>query len=245
MPNISRLKDWFKNFAKSSDKNICLSILWITIIVMVYFYFGIHQFFSSTFVDVQKMDYFKYIYHNFSSLVLFFVFGIFFVKVILRGKLSDFGLSFGDYKWGLKFCLIATIVVPIMAFTASFDESMRYTYPLYKAMGKEPFEYIVLYYISYVGYYIGWEFLFRGIGLFSMDKKMGALASILITTMVSALIHSSIASFGKPMMESFSAILGGFIFGYVAYRSKSIWYSFYAHFLLGFLTDVFIMINPK
>ena len=95
--------------------------------------------------------------------------------------------------------------------------------------------------LAYILYYIGWEFLFRGLGLFSLTKGgINPLSAILITTLISALIHTSIAGFGKPMIETLSAIFAGGIFGYITYKTKSIYYSLYMHALVGIFTDVFI-----
>ena len=116
------------------------------------------------------------------------------------------------------------------------------TYPLTKVFLTAPFGFALIYYLSLIGYYIGWEFLFRGLGQFSLERKTGALTAILIVTMLSTLIHTSIAGFGKPLLETLSAILGGLVFGFVAYKTRSIWYSFFLHLLMGFMLDMAIII---
>ena len=78
--------------------------------------------------------------------------------------------------------------------------------------------------------------------LFGTKEKMGVLTSILITTLISALIHTSIGAFGKPMLETLSAIPAGFIFGYIALKTDSIYYSFFVHALIGVLTDVMLFV---
>jgi len=84
--------------------------------------------------------------------------------------------------------------------------------------------------------------LFRCIALHGTKDKSSVLGSILITTMISALIHTSIGGFGKPMIETLSAIPAGLIFGYISYKTDSIYYSLYIHALIGFLTDLFIFL---
>ena len=68
---------------------------------------------------------------------------------------------------------------------------------------------------------------------------MGVVAAILFTTMISALIHTSIASMGKPMIETLSAIPAGIIFGYIAYKTRSMIPPLIIHTLIGFSTDFF------
>jgi len=236
-----KFKEEIKNLWEKSDKNAVKGILFITIILAIYFYFGIQDFFAKTFPDTNNLDYWKYIYHNFMPLPLFFGLGILFVKYVLKGNLKDFGLGLGDYKLGIKLCLIATPVLILAGLTAVFDKGMNTMYPLARYVMNAPFKFALLYYISYLAYYVGWEFLFRGIGIFSIERS-GVFLSIAVSTMISALIHSSIAGFGKPSAETFSAIIAGIAFGYVAYKTRSIWYSFYMHVIVGFLTDFLITI---
>ena len=190
---------------------------------------------------MNYLDYWKYIYHNFTPIILFFALGIVFVKFVLKADLKDFGLGPGDIKTGLKICLVLTPIMVLAGLTAVFDKGMNTTYPLPRYVIYAPAKYALLYYVSYIAYYIGWEFLFRGIGIFSF-KKDNALMAIAVSTMISALIHSSIAGFGKPLAETFSAIPAGIAFGYVAYKTRSVWYGFYLHSLVGFSTDFLIAV---
>ena len=84
--------------------------------------------------------------------------------------------------------------------------------------------------------------MFRGIALHGTKDKSSILGAILLTTLISSLIHTSIAGFGKPLIETLSAIPAGLIFGYISYKTESIYYSLYLHALIGFLTDIFIFI---
>jgi membrane protease YdiL (CAAX protease family) len=220
-----------------ADKNAVKGILFITLIVTVYCYFGTQAFFVKAFGD--NGGYWKYIYHNFMPLPLFFAGGLLFVKFGLKGRLRDYGLSAGEAKLGLKLCLVGVPICVLAGLTAAFDKDMAATYPLARGLFDMPFQYILLYYLSYIAYYVGWEFLFRGVGIFSTQKS-GVFLSVAITTMVSALIHTSIASFGKPFAETFSAIPAGIVFGYVAYKTKSMYYTLLLHILVGFCTDFLI-----
>ncbi|MGI6702329.1 MAG: CPBP family intramembrane glutamic endopeptidase [Christensenellales bacterium] len=224
---------------KESDKNAVKGILFMTVILAVYFYFGIQDFFTKSFPDTSNLDYWKYIYHNFTPVILFFGLGILFVKFIIKADLKDYGLGLGDTSTGLKICLILTPLMIFAGLTAVWDEGMNTTYPLSRYVINAPAKFILLYYVSYIAYYVGWEFLFRGIGIFSFNKG-NALMAIAVSTMISALVHSSIAGFGKPLAETFSAIPAGILFGYVAYKTRSIWYGFYLHALVGFSTDFLI-----
>ncbi|MBF0472368.1 MAG: CPBP family intramembrane metalloprotease, partial [Nitrospirae bacterium] len=60
--------------------------------------------------------------------------------------------------------------------------------------------------------------------------------AILIETISSCLIH-----IGKPPGETIGSIIVGVIFGLIALRTKSIWYVFILHAVIGVLTDIFII----
>ncbi len=229
---------------QSSDKNAFKSIIFVTVAVTLYFYFGIADFFQQLFPDTPRLDYWKFIYHNFTPIIFFFLSSVLFIKFGLKGKLKDYGLGLGDYKLGIKMCLVVTPIFIIAGLSTVVDSGMNQMYPLARYVIDSPFQFVMLYYISYLVYYVGWETIFRGVTIFGTEKS-GPLVAIAVSTLVSALIHSSIAGFGKPFTETFSAIIAGVVFGYVAYKTRSIWYSFYMHVLVGFSTDFFISIFTR
>jgi len=226
---------------KDNNKNFALSLIFSCIILFVYCYFGSFSFFEQTF-NIQDIDYWKIIYHNCMSFALFFILGIIFVKLVLKEKLSNFGLGFGKAKLGFIICAIAIPICAICGVLSAFDSTMASTYPLIDFATYGKWWQIGLYFVSYLLYYIGWEFLFRGILYFSGEKKCGVVCSILITTLISALIHTSIGGFGKPMIETLSAIPAGLIFGFITYKTRSINYSLIIHLMVGVFTDIFVFL---
>lgn len=236
MEENNNFKDIFKNY----NKHINNTIIFLTIVLFVYCYFGSFSFFEQNFSHIQNFDYWKIIYHNASAFVLFFVIGLLWTKFVTRQPLKEVGMGVGNWKLGLILCAIATVIVPLLGLSTVLDAGMKGAYPMidFDVYGGG---YLALYFVSYVLYYIGWEFLFRGMGLFNLEKGgISPLGAILIITMISSLIHTSIAGFGKPLIETLSAIPAGLIFGYITYKTRSIYYSLYMHILIGISTDVFI-----
>ena len=133
-------------------------------------------------------------------------------------------------------------ICQIIALSTTIDNDMSSTYPLIDFHTYSTWWQILVYFVSYVMYYIGWEYLFRGLLLKGTIDTVGPLGAILITTLISALIHTSIGGFGKPMIETLSAIPAGFIFGYISFKTESIYYTLYIHALIGILTDLFIFL---
>jgi membrane protease YdiL (CAAX protease family) len=84
-------------------------------------------------------------------------------------------------------------------------------------------------------YMFAWEFIFRGYMLFGLEKSIGKNA-IFVQAIPFVLLH-----FGKPFLETLACIPGGFIFGYVAYRTRSFLPCFIIHF--GIYVMMFFFTN--
>ena len=237
-----KIKNFFNNLKENSNMKMVYALLFATVILFVYFYFGSYSAFEKFFPNLQNLDFWKVIYHNCMAFVLFFGLGFVFSKFVLKNNVEQMGLKKGNYKLGLILCGIASIIVPLLALSTVLSPEMCETYPMINFATFGNWYYILSYFVSYFLYYVGWEFLFRSVILFSCEEKCGVLGAIVISTLVSALIHSSIAGFGKPMVETLSAIPAGLIFGYITSKTKSIYYSLYIHMLVGFLTDMFIVL---
>jgi membrane protease YdiL (CAAX protease family) len=239
-----KIKTEWQKLTADADKRAVVAILYITVAVGLYFYFGIQDFFEKTFgayfSSPAELLYYKYIYHNFMAFVFFFLLSLPVSKLLLKQKAADVGLKFQEKKSSLILMLISLAIVPLISLSAVADAEMSALYPLGGSMIFLNAGFFILYYVSYIAYYFGWEYLFRGFGFFSISEKYGPMLAIAVTTMISALIHSSIGGFGKPFSETFSAIFGGLIFGFIAYKTKSIYPSLLMHFVLGFCLDMFV-----
>jgi CAAX protease family protein len=84
-------------------------------------------------------------------------------------------------------------------------------------------------------YMFAWEFLFRGYMLFGLEKSIGKSA-IFVQAIPFVLLH-----FGKPFLETLACIPGGFVLGYVSYRTRSFLPCFIIHF--GIYVMMFFFTN--
>ncbi len=167
---------------------------------------------------------------------LFFVLPALYVKLVMKRPLTDFGLGLGDIKTGLKILAFLVPVAVLVTYLGSFKPDVRSEYPLAHSLLTDQ-SHLIYYELAYiVFYYIAWEFYFRGVLLFGLKDRFGVINAILIQTISSCLVH-----IGKPESEIIGSILAGIIFGIIAYRTRSIWYVFILHILLGVLTDLFII----
>jgi len=240
---VKTIKNELSIVFRGADKNTVIAVVYITFALACYYYFGIQDFFvkmfGSHFSNADTLLYYKYIYHNFMAFVFFFVLSIPVVKLVTKQKFADIGLNFKEKKLNIKIILLALVIAPIVSLSAVGDPQMKALYPLSGELVFASAKYFLLYYLSLLAYYFGWEYMFRGFGFFNMSSRYGPALAIAFSTMISALVHSSIAGFGKPMTETFSAVFGGFILGFIAYKSKSIFPSMAVHFLLGFSLDMY------
>jgi membrane protease YdiL (CAAX protease family) len=241
---VEKIKNQFKALFAGADHKAVIAILWMTLVITLYFYFGIQDFFVKSFGHLfskpAELVYYKYIYHNFAAFFFFFVLTAPFSVFALKNNAEEIGLKLPKKKLAIKIMLAALVITPIAGLSAAFDADMAAMYPLGGEMIFSSVGFFALYYISYIAYYFGWEYLFRGFAFSNINRKYGAALAIAITTMVSALIHSSIAGFGKPFAETFSAIFGGLLFGFITLKTKSIYPALLIHFWLGFSMDMLI-----
>jgi len=149
-------------------------------------------------------------------------------------------LGFRSGRMGLGL-LLSGIGVPLtlfLSFHASRDERIRTTYPFSKRACSKPGLFVIFETTYLLFYYIPWEFLFRGLLFFPLIPHVGLWTALSIQTIISTLYH-----IGHPDTEITGALLGGFVYGIVAYTTGSIIYPIFLHALLGISTDTFIYLR--
>lgn len=222
-------------------KDIKTTILLLSapVLLTLYRYHGYPEFFSEYFPMFKQdslLHYYDRIWQFSVFFLLVFVIPFLIIKLIFKENWKDYGLSMGLYKKGLPLLLLIPVVItPIIYFAAKMPD-VRSEYPLSKLLFEHK-ELILGYEIMYILlYYVAWEFFFRGFLLFGLEKKFGIWNAILIQTISSCLIH-----IGKPEGEIIGSIVVGILFGWLAWRTQSIWYVFALHVAIGVLTDLFII----
>jgi membrane protease YdiL (CAAX protease family) len=138
------------------------------------------------------------------------------VLLAFRGRLTDYGFGIGDWRWGLGLAVIGCVLMT----------------PLILALGSNPL---------FSGYYgvsaapvgdllateaidlIPSEFLIRGFLMFTLLRTIGPLG------LVVAQLPFVFTHLGKPEIELFSTLFGGTVFGWLNWRTRSIWWSALAH----------------
>lgn len=163
--------------------------------------------------------------------LLMFILPLLSIKFVFKEKLTDYGFTLGDKKFGFLTSGIFLIVMLIIVWIASGSEKFASTYPQGGIKVSESFSIFILYELSILIYMLGWEFFWRGYSLFGLKSKFGYYA-IFIQMIPFFILHK-----GKPEIELFASIFAGLILGVQALRSRSFIYCWLLHWLVMFSID--------
>ena len=183
------------------------------------------------------------------------------ILLFLRQEPSQFGMTRGDRRLGLKWTLIAwvgmvlvlAVVVSIPSLHSQFQNQYLYgrlSRPL-EGVGAPftPFTRHVnpkalLFYELAMGFYMFcWEFFFRGFLLFGLQKSaLRTWGAVIVQAGLFALLHWSLDPHAsKPLAEVASAFPGGLILGILALHTRSFLYGFLAHWAISLTLDLILL----
>jgi len=93
---------------------------------------------------------------------------------------------------------------------------------------------------SWLAYLVAYEFLFRGLLLFTLYSALGLWPAIVITTCLYVLVHIP-----KGLKETIGAIPFGVVLGLITIEAGSIWPALFIHAVLALSNDHFALrANP-
>jgi membrane protease YdiL (CAAX protease family) len=138
------------------------------------------------------------------------------VVVAFRGRLTDYGLGLGDWRWGVGLAILGcAVMTPIVIALGSGPD-----FGAYYRVGSAPLGDLL---VTHLLELVPAEFLLRGFLMFTLLRRIGPLG------LVVAQVPFVFAHLGKPELELFSTILGGAVFGWLNWRTRSIWWSALGH----------------
>ncbi|MGD2245125.1 MAG: CPBP family intramembrane metalloprotease [Candidatus Aminicenantes bacterium] len=154
-------------------------------------------------------------------------------------RLSGLGITFSYSVSALFWTLgLGGCVLAVSYFFSRRPENFR----LYPQIRKKEWTLITVLINtgSWMAYLLAYEFLFRGILLFTIDETLGVWPAVLITTFLYALVHIP-----KGWTETLGAVPFGVILGFVTLQTGIIWPAFFIHALLALSNDHFALsANP-
>jgi len=137
--------------------------------------------------------------------------------LLFRDKPWDYGIRIGRRKSAIILTLVCLAAMALILYGAGKMPEFRSYYH------RDAIDWPELL-LATALFMLAWEFLFRGYMLFGLEKSIGKSA-IFVQAIPFVLLH-----LGKPFLETLACIPGGFILGYVAYRTRSFLPCFIIHF---------------
>jgi len=183
------------------------------------------------------------------------------ILLFLKQEPSQFGMTRGDRRLGLKWVVIAwvgmvlilAVVVSIPTLRGQFQDqylrgrlsnTLSNVGPVF-FMQHVNFKALVYYELAMGFYMFCWEFFFRGFLLFGLQKSfLKTWGAVIVQALIFALLHwSYVHDASKPPVEVLSAVPGGLILGILALRTRSFVYGFLAHWAISLTLDL-ILLTP-
>ncbi|NOX16681.1 MAG: CPBP family intramembrane metalloprotease [Chlorobi bacterium] len=237
---MKKLKEELAKFFKivsTLDKRVVIVLLSVAVLQTVSYYYTSRRFFRihfyhSVFAGNENAALIEYLFWFVGDFVTFFVLGILIIKFLLKEKIRDYGLTFGDYRTGFYFTFIFLFVmIPILWVVSSYP-AFTAKYP-HLSSAKGDWGIFFIFEAGMLIYMFAWEFVWRGFMLFGLEKRFGYYA-VLLQMIPFVILHN-----GKPEIETFSAILGGIALGALALRTRTFLYGVFVHFGIMFSIDLF------
>jgi membrane protease YdiL (CAAX protease family) len=220
---------------KKLDRKIIIVFISVAVLQTISYYYTSRRFFRYNYFDQLQFDknvfLFEYIYWFIGDFLTLFILPLLIIKLLLKGKLTDYGLRVGDYKIGIKYSFIfLAIMIPIVWIVSANKEFIN-TYPQLSDV-KYSWGIFFLFEAGIFLYMIAWEFIWRGFMLFGLEEKFGYYA-VLIQMIPFLILHN-----GKPAPETFGAIIAGLALGILALKTRSVLYCIITHAGVMFSIDL-------
>jgi hypothetical protein len=129
------------------------------------------------------------------------------------------------------------VILPILAVVSFTPDFLSY-YPMYKpwnfenVFGRPVWLNTAIFEIIYISDFLMVEMIFRGALVIGMASILGRTA-VLPMIAVYVALH-----FGKPVMETISALFGGYFLGALAFQTRHIWGGVIIHMGIAFVIEL-------
>ena len=217
------------------DRKVIIIFLSVAVLQTVSWYYASRNFFRLNLFPYYQNDsdvfLYEYLYWFASDFITLFILSILIIKFILKEELTDYGIQIGDFKVGLIvsaiFLGVMLLIIWFVSATPDFSEKYPHLLSTRSSWGV-----FYIYELGMLLYLISWEFIWRGFMLFGLKGKFGYY-SVLIQMIPFVILHN-----GKPVPETFGAIVGGIALGVLAFRTNSIYYCVITHMGVMFTIDI-------
>jgi len=155
-------------------------------------------------------------YQSIERLALFLLMPLAVVIFGFRDTPARYGLRLGDWRWGIGLIVVGcAAMTPVVILLASLPDFRAYYAP---SIAPLP-DMLITNTLDLVSA----EFILRGFLMFALLRVIGPVG-LLVVQFPFVLAH-----LGKPEIELFSTLFGGFVYAWVDWRTGSILWSALAH----------------
>ena len=161
------------------------------------------------------------------ALERFVLFGLIPLAVVVfgfRDRPSRYGLTLGDWRWGAGLAAVGSLAMtPVVLWFATLPDVRSFYAPSAAPLG----ELLLTNGLDLVAV----EFAFRGFLMLTLVRVIGPFG-VVVATMPFVFGH-----LGKPELELFSTLGGGLVYGWLAWRTRSIVWGAIGHvYIMTLLT---------
>lgn len=172
------------------------------------------------------------------NFVVLFALPALLLRFWLGVPLSQLGLRWGEAKvWSRYFLVFLAVMLPVVLFISRTPEFQAF-YPRCD-LARSSTLWVFLSAGGWLVYFFAWEWMFRGMLLFSLEKRVGGGLAILLQMIPFTMMH-----YPKPEAEAWSAIIAGLALGLMALRGRSFLGTWLLHWLVATLMDLSVILWP-
>lgn len=154
------------------------------------------------------------------------------IRVLLGRRMRDFGLTTrGLATTWQPYAVLLGLSVPFVVI-ASYTDAFQSKYPFYDlSAGESLWPWMAAWWVLYLLQFLGVEFFFRGFMTIGLAPRFGA-GAVYAMVVPYVMIH-----FTKPALEAVAAIVGGTVLGFLALKTRSVWWGVAVHVSIALLMD--------
>jgi membrane protease YdiL (CAAX protease family) len=197
-------------------------------------YIGERDFFRARFPALARGDYGElraYAWWSGWRFIGYVVIPVIVIACMPGQRVRDYYLSLRQFRRHLRiYVILFLLVLPLVIGAAQF-RAFYYTYPFYKWANRSAADFWA-WEMLYALQFVSLEFFFRGFMLHGLRARFGA-GAIFVMIVPYCMIH-----YGKPMAETFGAIVAGLALGTLAMRTRSIWGGVVIHIAVALTMDL-------